>query len=66
MTQHVVKYALSGEGVELMLGCAAEQVIQEQAEAIAQAFREIEVVIDIDEWGMCSITHVNGREVKEV
>ena len=58
-------YALNEEGVELMLGCAAEQVIEEQGQAIAKAFSEVDITIDVDEWGMCNITHVNGREVSE-
>ena len=53
-------------GVEIMLGCAAKQIIEEQAEAISNAFSEIEVTIEInDDWGVCKITHVNGREVED-
>ena len=67
MSFHTLRYKLDEDGVQLMLGCAAEQVIQEQGEAIAHAYRFIDVTISIDDdWGICEITHVNGRKVEEV
>ena len=66
MASHTMKYTLSSEGVEVMLGCAGNQLIQEQGEAIAKAFSEVDITIEIDDdWGICSITHVNGREVND-
>lgn len=67
MAQHTLRYVLGEEGVQVMLGCAGDQLIQEQGEAIAQAFREIDVTIEVDDnWGICKITHVNGREVEDL
>jgi hypothetical protein len=66
MSIHNLRYKLDEEGVALMLGCAGNQLIEEQANAIAEAFSEIEVTINIDDdWGVCSITHINGREVED-
>ena len=65
MATHTLKYKIDQPSVQLMLGCAANQVIEEQGEMIKTAFSEIEITIDIDDaWGICHVTHVNGYEVK--
>ena len=67
MSCHTLKYKLDDEGIKVMLGCAGRQMIAEQGEAIAEAFREVDITIEVDDdWGLCSITHVNGREVSPV
>lgn len=59
-------YVTSLDSIEVMLGCAANQLIKEQGEAIAKAFAEIEVTIEIDDdWGICKILQVNGRDVAD-
>jgi metal-sulfur cluster biosynthetic enzyme len=66
MAERTLRYKLDEKGMEVMLGCASAHLIEEQSEAIAQAFKEIEVTINVDDdWGFCTITHVNGREVKD-
>ena len=67
MSSHTVKYKLDEAGIAVMLGCAASSIISEQGEAIAEAFREVDITIDIDDdWGICKITHINGREVEDI
>ncbi len=65
MATHTLKYKIDQPSVQLMLGCAANQIIEEQGEMIKTAFSEIEITIDVDDaWGICTLTHVNGYEVK--
>lgn len=64
MAIHELTYVPSKECAEVMLGCAANQIVKEHGEAIAKAFAEISVVIDVDDdWGICRILYVNGKEV---
>lgn len=61
-----LRYKATDDSVEIMLGCAANQLIKEQGEAIAKAFDEIEVTIEVDDdWGICKILQVNGRDVAD-
>jgi hypothetical protein len=64
MSQHNIKFKMSDEGITDMKFVSNGCMIKEQAEAIKHAFNEIEIGIEIDDdWGICKITHVNGREV---
>lgn len=64
MSTHTLRYVLDEEGISVMLGCAGNQLVSEQGEAIALAFREVELEISVDDdWGICTIVSVNGREV---
>ena len=46
MATHTLKYKIDQPSVQLMLGCAANQVIEEQGEMIKTAFSEIEITIE--------------------
>lgn len=59
-------YKPTEDAIHVMLGCAANQLIKEQGEAIANAFSQIEVTIEVDDdWGICRILQVNGRDVAQ-
>lgn len=48
MSTHTLRYVLDEEGISVMLGCAGNQLVSEQGEAIALAFREVELEISVD------------------
>ena len=66
MSTHVVEYKMSEASLSDMKYLSTGCMIAEQASAIAKAFSDIELTIEVDDdWGICRITHVNGREVAD-
>lgn len=66
MAIHTLRYILDDEGIEIMAGCAAQRIIEEQEGAIREAFSDISLTIEIDDdWGVCKILAVNGLDVED-
>ena len=62
MSVHTLKYKLDDEGIKIVAGCAAKQIVQEIHDAVAVAFREINVTLEVDDdWGICRIIACNGE-----
>lgn len=60
------KYLLSDGDIPKFEGCAINAVIDEHIDCISNAFRSLNVTIEVDdEWGFCRLIAVNGQELKE-
>lgn len=60
-----VKYVAQSNDLPLIESCAMKAIIDEQCNAIKQAFSEVEVVFEYDEdWGFVTPISINGMEIK--
>lgn len=65
MSMHTLKYKLCDEGLKIMAGCAANNIIEEQGDAISNAFSEINVTIEVDDdWGICKLIAINNYPIQ--
>lgn len=61
-----VQYKADDESLPLIDSCASKAIIDEQCNAIKQAFSQVEVVFDYDEdWGFLTPISINGMEIKQ-
>ena len=64
-SQITVKYFAQSDDLPLIESCAMKAIIDEQCNAIKQAFSEVEVVFEYNEdWGFLTPVSINGIEIK--
>ena len=64
-SQITVKYFAQSDDLPLIESCAMKAIIDEQCNAIKQAFSEVEVVFEYNEdWGFLTPVSINGMEIK--